>query len=219
MNDCMNAEVRDALPDLMHGRLSDLDKATMTAHVESCADCREELRLLEEIRASAPPAPRIDVSRVVAALPAAMPSSIDHLVDRGAAARARTATMWKTMAAAALLITGTLTFATARRQTIAIAPSASSVAQANPEVSTQPARTDVAAGATQVAVATAAPVVAASARPVASSRAELSLTGGVQDLGEEELQALLKDLENVQGLPAAEPEAMTISVDDNEGLQ
>jgi len=54
MNDGVNAEFRDALPDLLHGRLNALDRATLTAHVESCADCRAELALLGEARASAP---------------------------------------------------------------------------------------------------------------------------------------------------------------------
>src|SRR6476646_7099815 len=103
MNDCMNAEVRDALPDLMHGRLSDLNTVTMKAHVETCADCREELRLLEEVRASAPLAPRIDVSTIVAALPAPMPSAAYQLViSAPALARRSHSTMWKVAAAAAI---------------------------------------------------------------------------------------------------------------------
>ena len=53
MNDCVNAEARDALPDLLHGRLSELDTATMKAHVESCADCRAELELMRAVRSSA----------------------------------------------------------------------------------------------------------------------------------------------------------------------
>lgn len=220
MTDCMNAEVRDALPDLMNGRLSDIDKATMTAHVESCADCREELRLLQEIKASAPMAPRMDVSRIVAALPAAMPATIDHLVDRAPArARPRSSMVWKAMAAAALLVTGTLTFATSRHQAVGISPSASGAAVSS-AAAPQAAKTGMSGEATGAAVATAVPaVVAAAARPVAGARTELSLTGGVQDLGDEQLQSLLNDLENVQGLPAAEPEAVTISVDDHEGLQ
>src|SRR3954470_9738009 len=104
MNDCMNAEVRDALPDLMHGRLSDLDKVTMGAHVETCADCREELRLLQEIRASAPIAPRIDVTRIVAALPVAMPTVADQLVVSASVRVRRSSGLWKMAAVAALLV-------------------------------------------------------------------------------------------------------------------
>ena len=52
MTECINTEVREALPDLLNGRLSALDTATMNAHVESCAECRAELELLREIRDS-----------------------------------------------------------------------------------------------------------------------------------------------------------------------
>jgi anti-sigma factor RsiW len=68
VNDCVNAEVRDALPGLLHGRLSDVDTATMMAHVESCADCRAELALLREVRAAAPIAPPVDAARIAAAI-------------------------------------------------------------------------------------------------------------------------------------------------------
>ncbi len=215
MTDCMNAEVRDALPDLMNGRLGDIDKATMTAHVESCADCREELRLLQEIKASAPMAPRIDVSKIVAALPAAMPSTIDHLAP--ARARPRSSMMWKAMAVVALLTTA-VTFGKARRQAIEVSPAASSASAVRQEVASQAAKTGQSEGTTRASVATVAPaVVAAAARPVAAARAELSLTGGVQDLSDDQLQSLLSGLDSVQGLPAAEPEAVTISLDDNEG--
>src|SRR5512141_2849396 len=140
----MNAEIRDALHDLINGRLSEIDKATMTAHVESCADCREELRLLQEIKASAPMAPRIDVSRIVAALPAPMPATIDHLVDRAPArARPRTARLWTMLVAASVLVTGTLTFATTRRQAAEVSPATSSAPAARQEAANESAGTGV----------------------------------------------------------------------------
>jgi anti-sigma factor RsiW len=214
MSDCMNAEVRDALPDLMHGRLSDLNTATMTAHVETCADCREELRLLEEIRASAPIAPRIDVSRIVAALPAPMPAAADQLVASAPArARRSSSTLWKLTAAAALLVTGSLTFATARRQATADPVAATSVAA---PVASAPAMSPAI---TQVAIA---PVASAAIVPGSQTSqikpAGLSLTGGVQDLSDDQLESLVKGLDNVEALPSGEPEPVTISVDED-GLQ
>jgi predicted anti-sigma-YlaC factor YlaD len=68
VTDCVNEEIRDALPDMLHGRLSEVNAATMTAHVESCADCRAELALLREVRASAPIPPAIDSARIAAAI-------------------------------------------------------------------------------------------------------------------------------------------------------
>lgn len=69
MRDCSNAEVRDALPDLMHGTLPADRRAVVQAHVNACADCRAELELLARVRQSVT-APRVDVARTVAALPA-----------------------------------------------------------------------------------------------------------------------------------------------------
>lgn len=206
MNDCMNAEVRDALPDLMHGRLSDLDKVTMRAHVETCADCREELRLLQEIRASAPIAPRIDVARIVAALPVPMPAVADQLVASAPGRGRRPSSMlWKLTAVAALLVTGSLTFATAGRQT-AKAPAAS---EAAPVASARASVTSTVA----VIPGTGDRVVAISST-AAKSTTGLSLTGGVQDLSDDQLESLVNGLDNVEALPSGEPEPMSISVDE-----
>src|ERR1043165_8137988 len=70
MNDCSNAEIRDRLPDLLHDRLDARARAEVVAHVEACADCRAELELLRSARAMfAAQAPRVDVGRIVQALP------------------------------------------------------------------------------------------------------------------------------------------------------
>ena len=211
MNDCMNAEVRDALPDLMHGRLSDLDKVTMRAHVETCADCREELRLLEEVRASAPIAPRIDVAGIVAALPAPMPTVADQLVASAPArVRRKSSMLWKMAAVAALLVTGSLTFANSRRDPVASPAVSASVAS---PVTSEPAATSIQSPVPSV---TSVPnQVVASVTQVAKSTAGLSLTGGVQDLSDEQLESLVNGLDNVEAMPSDEPEPMTISVDED----
>ncbi|HZI99913.1 MAG TPA: zf-HC2 domain-containing protein, partial [Gemmatimonadaceae bacterium] len=69
MNDCVKAEVRDALPDFINHRLSELDAATMREHIESCADCKAELELIRQARAAALLAPKMNVDRIAAALP------------------------------------------------------------------------------------------------------------------------------------------------------
>ena len=221
MNDCMDTEVRDALPDLIHGRLSDLDKATLTAHVESCADCRAELEFLSRLRAAAPLAPRIDIERIVSALPVPMPSAADVLasVPSRAARNSRRSFIWKTAAAAALLVVGSLTFANGRRQSLPVSvinPTASAAAVAEATIPVAPS----VASLPSERVATPRLPAAVPGRAVATAgRAGLSLTGGVQDLTDQQLQALVNDLDKVKGLPSAEPEAVTIGVDENEGLQ
>src|SRR5688500_15801297 len=68
MRDCPNGEMRDRLPELMHNRLTGDARRAVRAHVAECADCRAELALLGQLRASVAP-PHMDVSRIVAALP------------------------------------------------------------------------------------------------------------------------------------------------------
>ena len=211
MNDCMNAEVRDALPDLMHGRLGDLDKVTMRAHVETCADCREELRLLEEIRASAPIAPRIDVAGIVAALPVPMPAAADQLAASAPARVRRPSSMlWKMTAVAALLVTVSLTFANALREPAA-AP-ASSTSEMAPMASAQVA---VPVTSTVAVVPSAPNQVVASSSTVARSTTELSLTGGVQNLSDDQLESLVNGLDNVEAMPSNEPEPITLSIEED----
>jgi anti-sigma factor RsiW len=69
MTECFSPEVRDFLPDLVHGRLGEVDTATMLAHIEACDACADEVELLRAVRRDAALAPAIDVAGIVAALP------------------------------------------------------------------------------------------------------------------------------------------------------
>ena len=107
MTDCMNQDVRDALPDLLHGRLDELNTATMLAHVESCAECTAELALLREARASARVAPSIDVDKIVAALP--LSGMADAAIAQAPVAKANrgvSSQLWKFAAAAVIAVSG-----------------------------------------------------------------------------------------------------------------
>lgn len=68
MRDCPNVEMRDALPDLMHGTLPAQRFVEVRAHVDACDACRAELVLLERVRDSVR-APAVDIERIVAGLP------------------------------------------------------------------------------------------------------------------------------------------------------
>jgi predicted anti-sigma-YlaC factor YlaD len=68
MRDCPTVEMRERLPDLLHDRLPAAERALIHAHLNECADCRAELALLERVRA-ATVTPRVDTSRIAAALP------------------------------------------------------------------------------------------------------------------------------------------------------
>jgi anti-sigma factor RsiW len=74
MRDCPNAAMRERLPDLTHDRLPASSRAEVLAHLETCADCRAELALIERVRVASS-APRVDTDRIVSALPAYRPAS------------------------------------------------------------------------------------------------------------------------------------------------
>src|SRR5437868_2070019 len=95
MNDCSNAEIRDRLPDLLHDRLDARVRAEVAAHVAGCADCQAELKLLRSARAMfIAQAPRVDVGRIVQALPTR------------AQTRRRSWVNWRVAAAVTFLVVG-----------------------------------------------------------------------------------------------------------------
>src|SRR5262245_6111335 len=95
MSDCENAEIRDRLPDLIHDRLDAYDRATVMAHIEGCAACRDEVELLRAARAMFDArAPRVDVGRIVRALPSPVPARQRRWVD------------WRVAAAIVVMLAG-----------------------------------------------------------------------------------------------------------------
>ena len=103
MRDCSNADMRDRLPDLLHGQLSAAQEAAVRAHVDACAECRAELAVLTLAR-SAAVAPRPDVSRIAGAIPAyRRPSALARLAGSPAL---RAATVVLLLGGAAVVATG-----------------------------------------------------------------------------------------------------------------
>jgi anti-sigma factor RsiW len=70
MNDCPNGEIRDLLPDYLHGRLDPAARQAVDAHVRECATCQEELELLRGMNRALHHVPAVRVGAIVAALPA-----------------------------------------------------------------------------------------------------------------------------------------------------
>lgn len=202
MTDCVNREVREALPDLLHGRLSALDTATMNAHVESCADCRAELEFLREVRASAPIAPTLDYARIAASVPAYGGVAVS------APSRAHVRSSFRNIAilaaSAVVAFTGwsltrssDYTRAVLSPPSVASAPATAASPSVSPEVTSAAASnpaSDVVKGETQVA--------------------SLSLVGSTEDLSDADLEQLVSDLDGLDALPAAEPQSVTPSVED-----
>ena len=70
MTECPNANVRDLLPDLVHGRLDAETRVMVEAHLAGCADCAAEQALLRDLRASLRRTPHLDLAAIAAAVPA-----------------------------------------------------------------------------------------------------------------------------------------------------
>jgi predicted anti-sigma-YlaC factor YlaD len=65
MSECMEGEIREMLPDVLHGTLSPADRARIDAHLANCGPCRHELKALRAVHAAAVFTPSIDVESIV----------------------------------------------------------------------------------------------------------------------------------------------------------
>lgn len=189
MSECFNPEVRDFLPDIVHGKLGEVDTATMLAHVGACEACAAELELLREIRASAALAPSIDAGRIVASLPA--PRVAPSVEVPRPASRSG---VWKLLSVAAV---------------IAIAAVAGTQLDGD-SVSTP--RAPIAQ----------APVIVEAESPDARKGEDtpsLALVASVQDLTDDEIETLLTELDDIESIPSAEPEAASIGISSDIGVE
>ncbi len=67
MNDCQNIEIREALPELVHGALTEIERARVQEHLDECDDCSAELAIIRAVRHGTDVAP-VDIARIVAAI-------------------------------------------------------------------------------------------------------------------------------------------------------
>ena len=190
MTDCPNAEMRDRLPDLLHERLETSVRAAVMAHVDQCADCRAEMGLLREARVVLSPEMRavdvVAIARVViekTRLPARTSVRRSPWMD------------WRIAASVAFLAVGAGSIALLVR---------------SPEARSRVAI--VADTRTVAPNAVPAETLAAPAPVATAPSAELSAAASVSDLSETELRALLRDLDQIDAVPSAEPEQVNVRV-------
>jgi hypothetical protein len=190
--------VRDALPDFVNHRLSELDAVTISEHVESCAACRAEVAILRDLMKTRPLAPVMNVDRLSAAIPAYAPVRI-----RSTGFPIRRA--WALAAAAAFVAIGgwAITSRTADTSAPAVAAGVPSAAPTTANVPTTSGPVTTAAKSEN----TAKEVQAAS----------LSLVGSTDDLSDSDLETLVAALDGIEAVPSAEPGSVTTTVDDIDG--
>jgi len=179
MTDCTNGEMRDLLPDLLHGRLEAAERAEVESHLRSCEDCREELELLRNMRSALRRAPAVDVDSVVAGItPYRAP--LERVPSRSWGG-------WRVAAAVTLLAAGGTSVVVARHEGPAREDSARVVALKTSDSVLGPAQGQAAPA--QAATTTGSPTVSAAAPR------ELALAGGtIGDLDDKELSTLIDDI-------------------------
>lgn len=189
MRDCVNAEVRDRLPELVHGRLEGAERADVEAHVAECPDCAAETALIRLVAGSvALGTPHVDARRIVSALP--YPAAVPVPATRRIAG-----TPWVRWAAgfvlAAVGIGALQMIGTSDRQNIA------STVRELPAVSGERA--------------VVRPVGGSAVRGSLTETGGLVLVGGIDALSLDQLEILVQGVETLSEVPAVEPDAIPMS--------
>jgi putative zinc finger protein len=248
MRECVSVDVRDLLPDVALGDglsgLSYADRARVAEHLEGCAECRAELDMLRAARRAALAAtPRVDVARIVNALPA--PQNYGRTRVHARVLRPATRptawggggawTAWRVAAVVSTVAVGGLSIAVLQnvrrgdRATSAPPVSDTPARVASPApVGTPPEAPTSEAPTSQRPTpraatpqaptspsatsrrSTARPGTAPSAAPatqVARAEAGLGVGGGIADLNDADLEAVLRDMDTLDASPAEEPDA------------
>jgi len=203
MNKCIDKEIQEMLPDLLHRTLADAERRRVEAHIAGCESCREELEILRTVKSAAVFAPTIDVDRVVRQIPPY------RSVVPGIEAPARyRPVQWLVAAAAALvIIVGGSMLATRQNSN---ATRLAAIDSLPPVVVDSP---NQAAAGRSVVVDSQQP-----ARPPAraNSRA-LALAADVDGLSDGSLVQLMNEMDRFDALPTAEPDPV-ISVDSGDSI-
>ena len=207
MNDCQNAEMRDQLPDLLHEHLDVSARAAVMAHVDGCADCRDELELLRIAHGTLLKAtPRIDLNFIVEALPKAAPR-----VRTISPSRRPMWADWRIAAAAVLLVAGGSSYSLLGRH---------SGAPVGDSLGAQPALPVAEGPAVQTQRPDSTPSVRATtaqAEIIAEVPTDVNESSGLgasrlSDLNETQLKSLLTEIDQLQPTPITEPDPVTLRV-------
>ena len=198
MHDCEDGNMRDLLPGYAHGTLSTAVRANVSSHLATCRDCAAELELIEAA-SRAYPAPKIDIARIVKALPEA------PRVSR----RPFFATRTRQLAAAVgIMAVGALSVLALRGwfggETYVVEVGGRALASNDTARSPHAVVADTPAVTALTAMPAPAPTSSAAK---ASTNAGFSFGGGLSDLTDDQLDELLGELGALEALPSAEPES------------
>jgi hypothetical protein len=206
MTECHNPEFKEQLPELAAEALDDATRDRVMQHVQACIACTEEHEILRAVHTTQMPVPYINVAKIVRALPPApLPVRPELPWYRRASLQ---------MAAAFLLVAGGL---------IAVRQAGDRVQERTAQVSVAQ---NQAAAAPEVASSQTPQATLASEVPAAprsavapSARNDIALVAGLDEMTTDELSSLLKDVENLDAVPVAEPEQFSpvTALSENQG--
>ncbi len=208
MTDCPNAEVRDLLPDLLNDRLDAAARERVETHLVRCADCRAELALLGDLRATTRRTPAVDVGAIVAALPAYR------------APVRRSWVGWRVAAAITVVAAGASSLLVMRphspaRDSAAVTPvsTVSPVAPGAARVDSAPVTSPVLAVTPQVTPrASVAATPSGAGTSAGTGERELAMAeGALTDLSDVELATLLREIETMDALPRVDVENASVA--------
>ena len=200
MIDCPQADLRDLLPDLLHGRLAPLRRAAVERHLAACSVCRAELALLGGLRAIMTDVSPVDVASIARALPTYR-------------APARSMRSWQIAAAAAAIALGGSALAIARHASSPALGVESVRRVATPRADVSPVRIASTSGRESTAsVGRAIGTTGTSHRVVVGAVHALAVEGATGDLSELELRELLAGIHSLKALPSASAETDNASL-------
>ena len=205
MTDCANDTMRDLLPLLAHDVLDEAKLARVREHVATCAACTLELQLLTSAAAIfAAATPVIDTSAILAKLPTASTVHVAHVAHvADLAPSAPSARPLLTVERGARSANQSIS-ASRRTPRYAIAAAASLLLMVTLSVAVLRSIFSGAPAAVDIAVDSGLP---------ATPTVPVDLVGaeGLRDLGADELQTLLAELETMTATVSAEPSSTRTS--------
>src|SRR6476620_8856306 len=200
MNKCIDTEIQEMLPDLIHESLDGNERRRVEAHLATCESCQEDLDVLRTVKSAAVFAPTIDTDRVVRQI------TPYRMIVPGVEQPQRTRMVsWLVAAGVALAIVGggTMMISNQSRTPTSVASSAAPDSQLQPPVFVTPPDSVV--------------PVRVGSPPAATPTLALASSADVSSLSDGDLQQLMNDMDEFDALPAAEPEPV-IAVDSGDSI-
>jgi anti-sigma factor RsiW len=213
MFDCANVEMRELLPDLAAGTLDAATRARVERHVASCAECMSELETLRLVRSAYATAPAVDVRRIVAVLPKAVPPVPSHQPHAGKPIKRWIG--WRVAAGLTMITVGGFSLAVAHRwSTNAPPPDSTAVVAAVDTPRAEPATPAETGSSRSVVKDTSRPANRSGRRPpISSAKPQLAFAGGIDDMDDASIKALLGALDEMDReslAPSAEPDSTPV---------